>query len=106
LNSCQVVANSISSFWHNPIQIEVEKRKLQQIFNWTGIPGTSKPSVVWYKTGIVAAGPSGEVKVSNSIFFYIYKVLIPITGQYFWISDLNVIVCSSISSSYISEDRH
>jgi len=43
---------------------------LQQIFNWTGRHGNSKPSVVWYKTGIVVAGPSGEVQVSNSIFFF------------------------------------
>ena len=83
MNSPQVVSNSISSFWHNPIQIEVEKRKLQQIFNWTGRPGTSKPSVVWYNTGNVVAGPSGEVQVSNSIFFFSkYEVLITVTGQY------------------------
>jgi len=55
---------------------------LQQILNWTGKPGTSKPSVVWYKTGIVVAGPSGEVQVSNIFLFSKYKVLISMTGQY------------------------
>jgi hypothetical protein len=51
------------------MQIEVEKRKVQHLFNWTGRPGTSNPSVVWYKTGIVVSGPSGEVKVSKIIPF-------------------------------------
>jgi hypothetical protein len=44
----------------------VEKRKLQHIFNWAGGLGTAKSFIVWYKTGIVVSGPSGEVSVSNS----------------------------------------
>jgi hypothetical protein len=56
--------------------------RLKQILNWTGKSGTSKPSVVWYKTGIVVAGPSGEVQVSKIFLFSKYKVLISMIGQY------------------------
>jgi hypothetical protein len=60
--------------WHNTIQIEGEKRKLQHIFGWTGRPGTATPAIVWYKTGVVISGPSGEVKVSISKFTLNYKL--------------------------------
>jgi hypothetical protein len=70
-----------SVVWNNTKQIEVEKRKLQHIFNWTGMPGAATPSIVWYKTGVVISGPNGEVKVSNNTFVINYKVVFLVTLQ-------------------------
>ena len=48
------------------LQIEVEKRKVQHVFNWTGGSGNSAPCVSWHKGGIVMAGSDGTVKVCKT----------------------------------------
>ncbi|KAJ9595271.1 hypothetical protein L9F63_027343, partial [Diploptera punctata] len=42
--------------------IDIEKRKLQYIFNWTGSCKNIIPDINWYEGGIVISGPDGDVK--------------------------------------------